>query len=126
PHAVAQSLDVALDFRQAFQRDVVIDMYCYRRRGHNEGDEPRFTQPLMYEEIGRRPTVRESYMQHLVSQGDLEEDEADAIRRTREQYFEEEYSKLEDTVEEGSSPTSLFTPQYGPYVGGLDAQVEEV
>ena len=51
PEAVAQVVRLALDFRREFQRDVVIDMYCYRRRGHNEGDEPAFTQPLLYEAI---------------------------------------------------------------------------
>jgi 2-oxoglutarate dehydrogenase E1 component len=126
PHAVAQCLDISLEFRQQFKRDVVLDMYCYRRRGHNEGDEPRFTQPVMYNQIDQRPTVRESYMKHLVSLGELETQEADTIRRTREQYFEEEYSKLEDLTEDGSTPISLFTPPHGKYVGGVDAQVEEV
>lgn len=126
PHAVAQSLDVLLDFRREFKRDVVIDMYCYRRKGHNEGDEPRFTQPLMYREIDKRPTVRESYMENLVSQGELDKEEADTIRKTREQFYEEEYSKLEDVEDDGSAPSSLFTPSYGPYIGGPDNQVKEV
>ncbi len=132
PHAVAQCLDICLDFRQQFKRDVVIDMYCYRRRGHNEGDEPRFTQPVMYSEIDRRPTVRESYMEHLVALGELDEEEADAIRRTREQYLEEEFNKLDESADlqelakDGSAPSSLFTPPHGPYVGGADAEVEEV
>ncbi len=126
PHAVAQCLDVSLDFRQEFGRDVVIDMYCYRRKGHNEGDEPRFTQPVMYQEIDRRPTVRESYTQHLVSQGELEEEEADVIRKSREQYYEEEYGKLDDPADNGSTPPSLFTPVHGPYVGGEDDRVAEV
>jgi 2-oxoglutarate dehydrogenase E1 component len=126
PHAVAQCLDLALDFRRQFKRDVVLDMYCYRRRGHNEGDEPRFTQPVMYNEIEKRPTVRVSYMEHLVSLGELQEEEAEAIRKTRERYFEEEYSKVGYSAEDGWAPSSLFTPPHGPYVGGVDALVEEV
>ena len=51
PEAVAQVVELAMDFRREFRRDVVIDMYCYRRHGHNEGDEPAFTQPLLYEQI---------------------------------------------------------------------------
>ena len=125
PQAVAQCLDMSLDFRRQFKRDVVLDMYCYRRRGHNEGDEPRFTQPLMYQEIEKRPTVRESYIDHLISLGELKKEEAETIRRTREQYFEEEFGTLVDSPENGVAPSSLFTPPYGPYVGGLDALVEE-
>ncbi|MGW8195535.1 MAG: 2-oxoglutarate dehydrogenase E1 component [Desulforhopalus sp.] len=125
PHAVAQCLDVSLDFRHKFKRDVVIDMYCYRRRGHNEGDEPRFTQPLMYREIDKRPTVRVSYMENLVAQGELTKEEAEAIRHNREKYFEKEYSKVTGDVEDGFTPASLFTPEHGPYVGGDDALVAE-
>lgn len=125
PQAVAQCLDMSLDFRRQFKRDVVLDMYCYRRRGHNEGDEPRFTQPLMYQEIETRPTVRESYMEHLISLGGLKKEEAETIRRTRQQYFEEEFGELVDSPENGWAPASLFTPPFGGYVGGADAQVEE-
>jgi 2-oxoglutarate dehydrogenase E1 component len=122
PDAVAQCLDVALDFRRKFTCDVVLDMYCYRRRGHNEGDEPRFTQPLMYRQIERRPTVMKRYTEHLVSLGELTHAEAEDIRRTREQYLEEEYSRLEADTESAS----LFMPVRGPYVGGADDQVPEV
>jgi len=126
PHAVAQALDVALDFRHEFGRDSVIDMYCYRRRGHNEGDEPRFTQPVMYKQIDSRPTVYQSYIEHLVSQGELEKKEADEIRKSREKYLEEEYSKVEESSDDGRTPPSLFTPEYGPYIGGTDVNVAEV
>ncbi len=125
PDAVAQCLDLALDFRRQFQRDVVIDMYCYRRRGHNEGDEPRFTQPLMYQQIDRRPTVMRRYTEHLVSLGELTKEEAEAIRRSREQYLEEEYGKLV-ADKESASKRGLFVPSSGRYVGGADDQVEEI
>src|SRR5690606_18761503 len=61
PRAVAAAVELAVQWRYRFHRDVVIDMYCYRKHGHNEGDEPSFTQPLMYEEIRSRPTPREQY-----------------------------------------------------------------
>lgn len=126
PHAVAQCLDVALDFRDRFKRDTVIDMYCYRRHGHNEGDEPRFTQPAMYQKIANRPTVQQSYVEHLVALGELEEKEAEEIRQSREKYFEEEYAKLEKSGDDGPAPPSLFKPIAGSYAGGEDALVAEV
>ncbi len=126
PDAVAQCLDLALDFRQEFRRDVVLDMYCYRRRGHNEGDEPRFTQPRMYALIDKRPTVMKRYTAHLVSLGELTSEEAEGIRRSREQLLEEEYRKLIDDKKSSSGRTSLFMPSHGSYVGGADDQVPEV
>ncbi|HEV3138806.1 MAG TPA: thiamine pyrophosphate-dependent enzyme, partial [Pirellulales bacterium] len=65
PEAVAQVVRLAMDFRHEFKRDVVIDMYCYRRRGHNESDEPAFTHPLLYRAIEKRKSVREGYLAHL-------------------------------------------------------------
>ena len=62
PEAVAQVVALSMDFRREFKRDVVINMYCYRRLGHNESDEPRFTQPIMYRKINALPTVRDSYL----------------------------------------------------------------
>jgi 2-oxoglutarate dehydrogenase E1 component len=79
PEAVAQVVRLAMDFRRTFASDVVIDMYCFRRRGHNEGDEPSFSQPLMYQLIERRQTVRESYLEHLLALGQVTRDEAEAI-----------------------------------------------
>ena len=71
PEAVWRVARLAFAFRQAFNRDVVIDMICYRRRGHNEGDEPSYTQPLMYKLIDQMRSVRKLYMERLVNTGDI-------------------------------------------------------
>ena len=81
PRDVAAVTQMALAYRQRFHRDVVIDMYCYRKHGHNEGDEPSFTQPRMYEVIRSKPTPREVYAEHLVKIGTLTEEECDEIHR---------------------------------------------
>src|SRR5258706_6732657 len=69
PEAVVVSAKVAIEFRQKFHRPVVIDMFCYRRHGHNEGDEPGFTQPLMYKRIAEHPTTLEIYAKKLIEEG---------------------------------------------------------
>ncbi len=85
PEAVAQVIRLAMDFRQEFKRDVVIDMYGYRRHGHNEGDEPSFTQPLLYKAIAKRKSVREGYLEHLLKLGGVTQEHADEVAaRTRE------------------------------------------
>src|SRR4029077_7560672 len=76
PEAVAQVIRLAMDFRFEFKRDVVINMYGYRRLGHNEGDEPAFTQPLLYQAIAKRKSVREGYLEHLLQDGEVTVDEA--------------------------------------------------
>src|SRR3546814_18137997 len=69
-----------MDFRQQFKRDVVIDMWCYRRFGHNEGDEPSFTQPLMYERIRKHPPVSQLCAAKLQDEGVIDAGWADARR----------------------------------------------
>ena len=69
PEAVVEVARVATEYRQEFKKDVVIDLFCYRRHGHNEGDEPAFTQPLMYRAIARHPTTRQIYASRLVAAG---------------------------------------------------------
>jgi 2-oxoglutarate dehydrogenase E1 component len=69
PEAAAHVAELALEYRQTFARDVVVEVICYRRQGHNEGDEPFFTQPLMYEKIRNRPPVHEVYAERLVNEG---------------------------------------------------------
>jgi 2-oxoglutarate dehydrogenase E1 component len=79
PLACMQVSQLALDFRQEFGRDVVIDMYCYRRYGHNEGDEPAFTQPDLYTKIDKHPSVATSYKAELLESGALTDDDAASL-----------------------------------------------
>ncbi len=77
PEAVAWVASLAMDYREAFHRDVVVDMVCYRRFGHNEGDEPSYTQPQMYEIIEAKRSVRKLYTESLVGRGDITMEEAE-------------------------------------------------
>jgi 2-oxoglutarate dehydrogenase E1 component len=90
PEAVAQVVQLAMDFRAEFQTDVFIDMYGYRRLGHNETDEPTFTQPLLYRAIAQRPNVREGYLHHLLQLKSVSREEADEIGRQRHEKLEQE------------------------------------
>ena len=80
PEAVVYAAKVATEFRQKFQKPVVIDMFCYRRYGHNEGDEPSFTQPLMYKAIRSHPSTLEVYGKKLIAEGVVKEDELETMR----------------------------------------------
>ena len=97
PEAVAQVVELAMEFRKEFHRDVVIDMYCYRRLGHNESDEPRFTQPVMYRQIDERPTVRDSYLEKLLKMNGISRDEADKIAERRKQQLDKDFEKSKNT-----------------------------
>src|SRR4029078_7711418 len=79
-----------LDFRREFQRDVVIDMYCYRQRGHNEGDEPALTQPVIYRTIEHKDPVPECYLEHLLLLGGISVEEATQIVEKRRALLEQE------------------------------------
>src|SRR5215210_354161 len=71
PEACVRVAQLAFEYRQRFHKDVVIDLVCYRRFGHNEGDDPSYTQPLMYKKIEARRSVRKQYTESLVNRGDL-------------------------------------------------------
>jgi 2-oxoglutarate dehydrogenase E1 component len=90
PEAVAQVVQLAMDFRAEFQSDVFIDMYGYRRLGHNETDEPTFTQPVLYRKIAERPNVREGYLSHLLELKNVSREEADEIMAERHAKLEEQ------------------------------------
>ncbi|TAL33088.1 MAG: 2-oxoglutarate dehydrogenase E1 component [Alphaproteobacteria bacterium] len=89
--AVMHVSRIAAEYRQAFKKDVFIDIICYRRHGHNESDEPAFTQPAMYKTIREKPTTRTVYAQKLVAEGTLSQDEADKIYKDFTAHLESEF-----------------------------------
>jgi 2-oxoglutarate dehydrogenase E1 component len=94
PEATAYVAELALEFRQTFNRDVVVDMFCYRRHGHNEGDDPSYTQPLMYKKIRGRPSLTELYTEHLVMTGDLTAEETEALKEKFENKLTESVTEV--------------------------------
>ena len=124
PEAVIQVTRLAVEFRERFQKDVVIDMYCYRKYGHNETDEPRFTQPMMYSLIDKKPTVRQAYVRRLVDSGEITQGEA-------EQIAVDSKAKLDLALEEARRGDWLKKPNameglWESYYGGPDAMIAEV
>jgi 2-oxoglutarate dehydrogenase E1 component len=124
PDAVGHVIRLAMEFRRRFRSDVVIDMYCYRRRGHNEGDEPSFTQPLMYRAIEQRPSVRDSYLAHLLRLNGLTRDEADRIAVERRAELERELSEARSPhyVPARETPGGVWSGYHGG-AGGDDEDV---
>src|SRR4051812_23605111 len=119
PEAVVYLGELALDFRETFGQDVVIDMICYRRHGHNEGDEPAFTQPLMYEKIKNRISIRELYTEQLVMAGELSSQEAETVAETFADKLQEVFEEVRRGAVEPRSPQRGFagawaglTPQH--------------
>jgi 2-oxoglutarate dehydrogenase E1 component len=124
PEAVAQVVKIAMDYRQRYGRDVVIDMYCYRRYGHNEADEPRFTQPLMYAAVDNKPSVCDVYVGRLVALGNFTEDQAKELERSRRAVLEE---ALEATRgQHFVAPNYAMQGLWAGYMGGADANSPEV
>jgi 2-oxoglutarate dehydrogenase E1 component len=124
PEAVAQVIRLAMDFRRAFKRDVVVDMYSYRRLGHNEGDEPFFTQPMMYRAIRERKPVREGYLDHLLALGGVTREEADEIAAQRHDLLERELSQAKSGTYK--VPSDTLRGLWNGYVGGKEKDVEDV
>ena len=117
PVAVRRCAELAMEYRQTFKADVVIDIVCYRRHGHNEGDEPLFTQPVMYREIAAHPTLGVSYRQHLLGAGVLSEAEAGAIDRKFEEKYEAAFSEVKAAEQDKnltkySHSTAVFQPKF--------------
>ncbi len=100
PEACVRVARLAFEYRQAFNKDVVIDMICYRRRGHNEGDEPSFTQPLMYKLVDAKRSTRKLYTEALIGRGDITVDEAEEVLRDYQQQLEGVFSSVHNTEPE--------------------------
>ncbi len=125
PEAVAQVVRLAMDFRRTFRRDVVIDMYCYRRYGHNESDEPSFTQPELYRKIAEKPSVRNSYLQHLLESGEVTREEADQIGEQRRAELEKHLASVRDEGPAVGARPSILGRVWGAYRGGPDVDAPE-
>jgi 2-oxoglutarate dehydrogenase E1 component len=95
PEAVVAAAELAVEYRQAFGKDVVIDLFCYRRYGHNESDEPAFTQPIMYRKIAEHPTTRAIYAEKLIDEGVITREEADASVANYVERCEEEFAEAD-------------------------------
>ncbi len=122
PWAVAAVTRMAMEWRQKFHRDVIIDMYCYRKFGHNEGDEPAFTQPLMYANIRARPTPRTVFAKHLISRGRVTEEQA-------KQIYDQSYKDFEDALserEEATASASERTDEVKKLVDDFDVFSKDV
>jgi 2-oxoglutarate dehydrogenase E1 component len=110
PEAAVAAIRLALAFRRRFGHDVVIDLVGYRRHGHNEGDEPAYTQPLMAERIKQHPTVREQYAAKLVEEGTVTQEEADELAAAVEQSLRRAHETLKATFGAPAATPSERTP----------------
>ncbi|WP_029149594.1 multifunctional oxoglutarate decarboxylase/oxoglutarate dehydrogenase thiamine pyrophosphate-binding subunit/dihydrolipoyllysine-residue succinyltransferase subunit [Microbacterium indicum] len=127
PEAVVRAAELAFAYRQEFNRDIVIDLVCYRRRGHNEGDDPSMTQPLMYGLIEAKRSVRRLYTESLVGRGDITEEEYDAAKADFQARLESAFAETH-AVETGAIPVitdeALSTPVEGaPESTGVGTEV---
>jgi 2-oxoglutarate dehydrogenase E1 component len=117
PESCVYATQLAIEFRQKFGSDVVIDMVCYRKYGHNEGDEPAFTQPKMYELIRKHPSPRAVYAQSLIQQGRATQEEADALLAKANAHFAKAYadSKANRRLPEIPSGGGLWKNHSAPW-----------
>ncbi|MEX5716803.1 multifunctional oxoglutarate decarboxylase/oxoglutarate dehydrogenase thiamine pyrophosphate-binding subunit/dihydrolipoyllysine-residue succinyltransferase subunit [Geodermatophilus maliterrae] len=110
PEACIRVARLAIEYRQAFKKDVVIDLVCYRRRGHNEGDDPSMTQPLMYDIIDRKRSVRKLYTEALVGRGDITLAEAEEALKDFRDQLERAFAETHD-AQDSSKPQPVMDPR---------------
>jgi 2-oxoglutarate dehydrogenase E1 component len=111
PEAVVRVGRLAFAYRQAFRKDVVIDMICYRRRGHNEADNPSFTQPLMYDLIDAKRSTRKLYTESLIGRGDITMEEAEQALRDYQQHLERAFTETREASKRPMDPGAVVRPQ---------------
>jgi multifunctional 2-oxoglutarate metabolism enzyme len=111
PEACMRVAQLAFEYRQAFNKDVVIDLVCYRRRGHNEGDDPSYTQPLMYDLIEHKRSVRKLYTEALIGRGDITVDEAEQALKDYQQQLERVFAEVRDATV-ASDAEYVTVPEY--------------
>ncbi|NIH78743.1 multifunctional oxoglutarate decarboxylase/oxoglutarate dehydrogenase thiamine pyrophosphate-binding subunit/dihydrolipoyllysine-residue succinyltransferase subunit [Amycolatopsis viridis] len=105
PEAAHWVAKLAVDYRQAFNKDVIIDMICYRRRGHNEGDDPSMTQPAMYDIIDTKRSVRKTYTESLIGRGDISVEEAEAALRDFSSQLEHVFNEVRELEKHPIAPS---------------------
>ncbi len=110
PEACIRVARLAFEYRQAFNKDVVIDLVCYRRRGHNEGDDPSYTQPLMYDLIEQKRSVRKLYTESLIGRGDITIEEAEQVLADYQQQLERVFTEVKDASSDPPEWTTV--PDY--------------
>ncbi len=110
PEACIRVARLAFEYRQAFKKDVVIDLVCYRRRGHNEGDDPSYTQPLMYDLIEQKRSVRKLYTESLIGRGDITIEEAEQVLKDYQQQLERVFTEVREASSQPSEWTTV--PDY--------------
>ncbi|NBU23456.1 MAG: multifunctional oxoglutarate decarboxylase/oxoglutarate dehydrogenase thiamine pyrophosphate-binding subunit/dihydrolipoyllysine-residue succinyltransferase subunit [Actinobacteria bacterium] len=121
PEAVVRVSRIAFEYRQLFNKDVVIDIVCYRRRGHNEGDDPSMTQPLMYNLIEHKRSVRTLYMENLIGRGDITQEEFDQANQSFQASLEQAFVDVHEAM---TAPAALPTRPEG--IGTTASEKQEV
>ncbi|MBP2703391.1 multifunctional oxoglutarate decarboxylase/oxoglutarate dehydrogenase thiamine pyrophosphate-binding subunit/dihydrolipoyllysine-residue succinyltransferase subunit [Microbispora sp. RL4-1S] len=111
PEAVVRVGRLAYEYRQAFRKDVVIDMVCYRRRGHNETDNPAFTQPLMYDLIDAKRSTRKLYTEALIGRGDITVEEAEQALRDYQEQLERAFTETREATKRPLEPGAVVAPE---------------
>jgi 2-oxoglutarate decarboxylase len=117
PEACVWVAKLAVDFRQKFKKDVVIDMLCYRRRGHNEGDDPSMTQPAMYDVIDHKRGVRKSYTEALIGRGDISMKEAEDALRDYQGQLERVFNEVRELEKHAVEPSESVESEQLPAKG---------
>ncbi len=131
PEAAVRAVEIAFDYRQQFSKDVVLDMICYRRHGHNEADDPSYTQPLLYRKIKEHPSVAVLYAERLIREGVVAADEVDKLRKRAAEKLEDGFEQAQQEaahyeVQELSAVPAESIPRFCPLTAIEEAMIERV